>query len=270
MNIPLFSRYTFIALACIIAITCGYVAIAQEKTEVIVSAAASLTESFSAIAKAFESENPNVKILLNFAGAGTLLKQIESGAQVDVFASADQETMDKAVKEGHISSRTVKIFARNELVLAIPLDSSVEIKSLKELTRNEISKIAIGNPDTVPAGRYAKSALESLNLWESLQGKLVLGENVRQVADYISRQEVEAGFIFLTDSIVFSAKLKAANKVQTPNPIRYPIGIVTHADDTLAKDAASSTQKQPVQQFVDFVSGATGTAILKKFGFMEP
>ena len=141
--------------------------------EITVSGAASLTNAFTEIKGLFEKKYPDIKVHTNFAASNPLLKQMEEGAPVDVFASADQETMDKAAAKKLVDTATRKDFALNDLVMVVPSDSKLNLNGAKDLTKPEVKRIAVGNPDSVPAGRYTKAALTAAGLWETLQPKYV-------------------------------------------------------------------------------------------------
>ena len=143
-----------------------------------VSGAASLTNAFEAVKAAFVKKNPGVNVLTNYAASNPLLKQMQEGAPVDVFASADQATMDKAQKDNLIDPATRKNFALNDLVLIVPSDSKLKIKDVKSLDSAKVKRIAIGNPDSVPAGRYTRDALTNAKLWEKLAPKYINSANV--------------------------------------------------------------------------------------------
>ena len=149
-------------------------------TDIIVSAASSLTNAFNDIGKEFEKANPGHKVLFNFAGSGALLQQIARGAPVDVFAPADQDTMDKAAAQNLILRSSRTDFARNTLVVVVPADADLTLVDLEGLRSASIKRIAIGNPETVPAGKYAKAALEASRLWDVLKDKMINTQNVRQ------------------------------------------------------------------------------------------
>lgn len=227
--------------------------------ELIVSAAASLTNAFGEIGKKFESANPGTKIVFNFAASGALLQQIDKGAPVDVFASADQKTMDQATEKKLIVPETRKDFVKNELVCIIPSVSKAQVKELKGLTAQGIGKIALGNPETVPAGRYAREVLENEGLWEQLKPRFVFGESVRQVLDYVVRGEVDAGFVFATDAVVAKERVKVALEAQKHKPITYPISVV-----------GSTKNKDLAKRFVDFVLSGEGQEVLARHGFKRP
>ena len=124
--------------------------------EITVSGAASLTNAFTEIKGLFEKKYPDIKVHTTFAASNPLLKQMEEGAPVDVFASADQETMDKAAAKKLVDTATRKDFALNDLVMVVPSDSKLNLTGAKDLAKPEVKRIAVGNPDSVPAGRYTK------------------------------------------------------------------------------------------------------------------
>jgi molybdate transport system substrate-binding protein len=227
--------------------------------ELIVSAAASLTNAFGEIGKSFESAHPGTKVIFNFAASGPLLLQIEQGAPVDVFAAADQKTMDQAHEKQLILPDTRRDFTSNELVLIVPLASKIDLKGSKDLTRPEVARIALGNPDSVPAGRYTAEALNNAALWETLKPRFIFGNSVRQVLDYVSRGEVDAGFVFGSDAAIALDKVRAIAKVQTHQPIRYPLAVV-----------ATTSKMELAQAFVAWVASAAGQQILEWYGFGKP
>jgi molybdate transport system substrate-binding protein len=227
--------------------------------ELIVSAASSLTNAFQDLGKKFESKNPGVMVICNFAASGPLLQQIEQGAPVDVFASADQKTMDQAQEKHLIVDDSRRNFAGNELVLAVPKGSKLPIKSPGDLTGKEVSKIAVGKPETVPVGRYTQEALTNYSLWETLAPKFIYGDSVRQVLDYVARAEVDAGFVFATDAAVFKDKVDVVSVVEKHKPIVYPIAVIS-----------SSQRKELARRFLDFTVGGEGREVLSRYGFGKP
>ncbi|OPX94031.1 MAG: Molybdate-binding periplasmic protein precursor [Syntrophorhabdus sp. PtaU1.Bin002] len=231
---------------------------AAGSNEITVSAAASLKNVFEEIGKTYDGQNKGGKTYFNFAASGDLKRQIEAGAPVDVFASAALREMDDLERRGLLVAGTRRNFAGNEMVLARPALSKVQISSFKDLTRPEVKKIAIGNPATVPAGMYAEQVLKHLRIWDEVKDKLIFGESVRQVLDYVARGEVDAGMVFSTDAKVRAKEVAVV--MQAPrnshNPVIYPIAVVKGARNA---DGARS--------FVDFVSSADGKKILEKYGF---
>ena len=214
-----------------------------------VSAASSLTEAFTDIAKEFEAAHPDTKVELNLAGSGILRTQIESGAPADVFASASESDMDLLSDKNLIEDNSRKDFAANVLVMVVPeKNDSGNPKTLQDLTAGSMEKIAIGNPETAPAGKYTKQALETAGLWDKVESKVIFGENVKQVLTYVETGEVDAGFVYITDAESGQKeKYEIACTVPVSKPISYPIAVVN-----------GSKNKQKAQEFVNFVTGARG------------
>jgi molybdate transport system substrate-binding protein len=227
--------------------------------ELTVSAAASLTNAFQDLGQGFEKIHPGTKIIFNFAASGPLLQQISLGAPVDLFASADERSMDQAQAEGLIVNGSRKNFVSNRLVLIVPAVEKLVVKGLTDLKRPAISKIALGNPETVPAGRYAQEALTGLGLWDALAPKFIFGESVRQVLDYVARGEVDAGLVYVTDAALAAGKIRNVQEIKEHRPIVYSIAVV-----------AASGQKELAQRFQDYVMSPQGREILGKYGFGPP
>lgn len=227
--------------------------------DLVVSAAASLTNAFADIGHAFEAAHPGTKVLLNFGGSGQLLQQIAKGAPADVFASADQETMDKAESENLVEPGTRVDFVRNALVVIVPGDSKLPVASLDQLTKSEFKHIALGNPDSVPVGRYSKGVLTASGHWDALLPKIVNTQNVRQSLDYVARGEVDAAFVYRTDAAILPDKVKVALEVPTVKPILYPIAALKGSDN-----------KETAKEFVRFVRSDAGQKILQKYAFSQP
>ncbi|MGG1311088.1 molybdate ABC transporter substrate-binding protein [Cohnella laeviribosi] len=200
------------------------------KVELTVSAAASLTDALKEIRQAYESRHPDIKLNLNFGASGALQKQIEQGAPADLFLSASVQTMKALVDKHLIDKERQTDLLANELVVVVPADGNpaVEgVQELRDLAEDAVQNVAIGIPESVPAGSYAKEALENANLWESLQSKTVQAKDVRQVLQYVETGNADAGFVYKTDALT-SGKAKIAFAVD-PNlytPIVYPAGVV--------------------------------------------
>lgn len=227
--------------------------------EITVSAAASLTDALKAVAHQFEQDHSGIKVVLNFAASGVLLQQMAQGAPVEVFLSADQKTMDQAQETGLIVPETRKNLVSNGLVLIVPQDSRLALKDLHSLARPEVKRLGLGNPETVPAGRYTREALRHQGLWETLQPKYIMGESVRQVLDYVSRGEVDAGFVFTTDAAIAKGKVRPVLVVKGHRPILYPLALV-----------AAGRQPALARKFLDFLGGPQAQEIFKKYGFGKP
>ena len=248
-----FKRLALSAVFSFAALTAAHAA------EVTVGAAASLTNAFKAVAEQYESENPDVKVNLTFGASDVVLQQILNGAPIDIFASADQKSMDKAAEGKAIDPATRTDFIRNEVVLITPKDASVEIKSLADLKNEKVTRITIGNPETVPVGRYTKASLEKSGDWAAVEPKLLMAQNVRQALDYVVRGEVDAGFVFGTDAAVAAEKVNKVLSVETPEPVLYPISLTTR-----------DKRSEKAQEFKDYVLSGKGQEILARFGFQKP
>ncbi len=245
-------KYFLIFFLIVIATATGFFLSEKPKetkpVEITVSAAISLQNAFKDIGANFQKTHPEVKIYFNFAASGILQKQIEQGAPVDVFASASQVEMDSLDEKGLIINSTRTNFTTNKLVMVA--HSNLTIEELKNL-----DKIAIGNPKTVPAGRYAQAFLENVGIYEMLKPKLIFGENVRQVLDYVERGEVDAGFVYFSDALNNNLSVSPTNASLYPQ-IVYPIAVVK-----------GSRQPEVSRQFIEYIQSDEGQTILHRCGF---
>ncbi|GAA5234817.1 molybdate ABC transporter substrate-binding protein [Verticiella sediminum] len=224
-----------------------------------VSAAASLTNAFKELAPSFSAEHPGTDVQLNFAASGTLLQQIDQGAPADVFASADQATMDRAAEKSLIDPATRRDFVSNALVLIEPSDGGPGVDSLNGLTGDAVKRIAVGKPASVPAGRYTQEVLEKAGLWQTLEPKYVQADSVRQVLDYVARGEVDAGFVYRTDAAIMSDKVKVTLTPEGQTPVTYPVAVV-----------AASREPDLAKAFVEFLGTPAARTVLEKYGFGQP
>ena len=227
--------------------------------ELIVSAAASLTNAFRELAPLFEAQNQGVILQFNFGASGALLQQLAKGAPADVFASADQETMNQAQAQGLVNADEHHNFVSNTLVIVVPAEGGNSPKALNDLLQAHYKRIAIGLPASVPVGRYAKSALEKSGLWSAIEAKMIGAQTVRQALDYVARSEVDAGFVYATDAAIMPDKVKVAFAVATDIPILYPIAPV-----------AAGANHAVAKKFVAFVNSRQAQAVLAKYGFGKP
>ncbi len=227
--------------------------------EITVSAAMSLKDLFQEIGKLYEANHKGEKLVFNFGSSGELSRQIEAGAPVDLFASASQKDMNDLDQKGFIISSTKTDFAGNSVVLIKPVSSQIQIKSFQDILKNEVKKIAIGNPQSVPAGKYAKEVLSFLKVWDGIQDKLVFAENVRQVLDYVARNEADAGIVYSTDAAVRAKEVQVImNARKSHQPVVYPIAAVK---GTKHEDTAKG--------FIAFIISDEGNRIIQKYGFVK-
>ncbi|MBC7604585.1 MAG: molybdate ABC transporter substrate-binding protein [Ramlibacter sp.] len=239
-----------------VALAVPALAMAQQIT---VSTAASLTDAFKELGPKFEASKPGTTVRFNFGASGALLQQISQGAPADVFVSADQETMNRAVVQNLIDIDSRRNFVSNSLVMIEPAKGGAGLKSLQDLTGASVRKIAIGKTATVPAGRYTKEALDNAKLWTALEPKFVQADNVRQVLDYVSRGETEAGFVYRTDAAIMASKVKVVLTATGHSPIAYPIAVVSE-----------SRQKAIARDFIAFLYTDAAQQVLARYGFGKP
>ena len=236
-------------------------AVKQENVQLLVSAAASLKVALGEItplySKAIYSKaKSNVAIRNNFGSSGDLQQQIINGAPVDIFISAATKQMDELQKKDLIVADTRRDLLSNRLVLIVPADKG-DAKELKDLTSASIERIAIGDPRSVPAGQYAEQVLTQLELLQDVQSKFVLGNNVRQVLQFVESGNAQAGIVYVTDAKT-STKVKVVQVIDTKlhKPIVYPIAVIQ-----------KSTNQPSAKSYLEFLSSEPAKTIFEKYGF---
>ncbi len=225
-----------------------------------VSAASSLKAAMTDIGKAFDGANGSTTTF-NFDASGTLQKQIEGGAPVDVFASAAMKQVKALDEAGLVDTASIKTFAGNEIVLVVPADSTLGLTSFQDLTKDVVKKIGYGDPKAAPHGVAAEEILTSLGILDQVKPKVVYAQNVSQALEYITSGEVDAGIIFSTEAIAGGDKVKVVAKADQ--------AWYTKATNPIALVSASKA-KDLGQTFIDFVTGPEGQSILAKYGFLPP
>ncbi len=228
----------------------------QENAQLTVSAAASLKEALNEITALYSKSKSNVTIRNNFGSSGNLQQQIINGAPVDVFISAAAKQMDELQKKDLIVADSRRDLLSNRLVLIVPADKS-DTKELKDLTNANIERIAIGDPRSVPVGEYAEQALTKLELFKALQSKFVLGNNVRQVLQFVESGNAQAGIVYATDAKT-STKVKVVQVIDAKlhKPIVYPIAIIQ-----------KSSNQSSAKSYLEFLSSEPAKNIFEKYGF---
>ncbi|WP_433775251.1 molybdate ABC transporter substrate-binding protein [Bacillus wiedmannii] len=228
----------------------------EEKTvELTISAAASLQDALKEIEKQYKEKEPNIKLSFNFGASGALQQQIEQGAPADLFFSAAEDKFQTLVKKGFIDEKEGKNLLGNELVLVVPKDSS--LTKFQDLKDEKIKKIALGTPESVPAGKYAKASLAHENLWNDVQNKIVFTKDVRQVLTYVETGNVDAGIVYKTDALI-SDKVKIGETAAATShePIHYPLGVIKE-----------SKHKKEATSFYEYLQSKDAQSIFKKYGF---
>ena len=222
-----------------------------------ISASVVMTDAIKELDRLYSEAEPGCTFTTNFASAGTIQQQIENGAPCDVFISAASIYMDNLQKDGLILESTRKDLLNNKIVLVVPIDSKLSITSFGDLTGAALKNIAIGDPKSVSAGTYAQQVFDLLGITTSLQPKLVLASDVRQVLTYVETGNVDAGIVFSTDALT-SAKVKvvASAPAEINAKIVYPVAIIKSSKNV---DAAMS--------YINFLFSAQAKAVFEKFGF---
>jgi molybdate transport system substrate-binding protein len=234
----------------------GVAARAQSLT---VFAAASLTEAMRAIDQAWIAQG-HPRLLFSFAASSTLARQLDQGAPANIFASADEEWMDWAVKRHLIVETSIRDVLTNKLVLVVPKDRArqIDIKPGFDLPAllGPSGRLAVGDPAHVPAGRYAQQALTRLGLWDAVESRLAPADSVRSALLLVERGEVPAGIVYLTDAMVSSQVAVAGTfPANSHERIRYPFAVTRHGDTPAA------------QALMAFITGPAGLEIFARFGF---
>jgi molybdate transport system substrate-binding protein len=192
-------------------------------------AATSTVDAVEQVAGLFQ-EQYSVEVRINTAATSTLVQQITAGAKADVFLSASDQWMDQLDEEGFIARRCNLL--GNRLVIVVPSGSDVPMSSPSDLLSGHVKRIAIADPTCVPAGIYAKKALQQLELWEQLRGKMVPGADVRRALTFVETGAAQAGIVYATDAAA-SNRVRAAYRFppDPDAPIRYPVGLLKRAED---------------------------------------
>lgn len=201
----------------------------KEPIELTISAAASLQDVLEDLTNKFNEEYPQIKIKYNFGASGSLAKQITQGAPVDMFLSASVENY-KELEDKNLISKGANLVS-NKLVLITSSNSDLPIKNFSDLKKQEIEKISIGTPTVVPAGTYAKQALEYDQVWDDVEKKIVYAKDVRQVLTYVESGNVQAGIVYKTDALISDkVKIVATADTQSHDKIIYPVGIIENTN----------------------------------------
>lgn len=225
--------------------------------ELTIAAAADLQFAFTEIAALFEQETGQ-KVTLVFGSTGQLAQQIENGAPYDLYAAANIAFVDQLAAKNLVIPDTVALYARGRIVLAVNKESGRTAVALDDLLNPEIRQIAIANPEHAPYGLAAKQALQTAGVWEQLQAKLVLGENVRQTLQYIQTGDAEVGIVALSVADVPEITWTLLDE-SLHNPLDQALAVV-----------ASSPQVAVAREFATFINGETGRPIMRKYGFILP
>lgn len=234
-------------------------AVAQEATTsqtqtVLVFAAASTSDAIREIKQRY-TQTSGVRVLTSYGSSATLAQQIANGADADVFVSADIQWAEHLARQGVVvQSQTI---LGNRLVIVVPVDSMLNVQSPKDLLDARIEHLALGDPDSVPAGKYAKQALVKLGLWERLKRKVASADNVRHALAYVETGAAEAGIVYATDAIVGKrVRVSAEIAESLTGPIRYPVALLKHGQHNTA-----------AKSFFEHLRSPEALKTFRKYGF---
>lgn len=227
----------------------------NKKSQLTISAAASLKEAMSDIQTEFNAENPDVHLTYNFGSSGSLQKQIEQGAPCDLFISSGQSQMNALEDKELILNDSRKDLVKNSLVLIGSENSNIQ--SVNELTSDKIKHVAMGEPSSVPAGKYADEVLNSLNLKDILNSKLVYAKDVKEVLSWVASGNAEAGFVYNSDTtVVDSVKIVETVSEEYHSPINYPVAVIK-----------ASKNIDSAKLFEEFLFSDKAKQIFEKYGY---
>ncbi len=224
-----------------------------------VFAAASLSDALTEIARNYEPASGD-KLRFNFSASSTLARQIKEGAPADLFFSADEAKMDDLARDSALFPETRRTLLSNSLVIVVPLDSKRVLNSAADLASPVFTRLALAEPQTVPAGIYAKSYLEKIGLWKNVIARVIPTENVRAALAAVETGNVDAAIVYKTDALA-SKKVRIAFEIlpSAPNAprIAYPLAVVAHA-----------RQPEAARAFAAFLADEKAQAIFRRHGFL--
>lgn len=224
-----------------------------------VSAAADLIPAFEELGALFTAQT-GIAVIFNFGSTGQLAQQIEQGAPVDVFAAANQSYIDNLEQAGLVIPDTVALYAQGRITLWTRADSPLTFSTLDDLTQEGVNRIAIANPEHAPYGVAAREALQSAGLWETLQPKLILGENVAQTLQYAETGNVDVAIVALSLSV---AAGDDGRYVLIPGELHNPL------NQALAV-VGSTEHEAEARRFAAFVNSEAGREVMRRYGFILP
>jgi molybdate transport system substrate-binding protein len=210
-----------------LALCCGLLAatVVSAESTLTVSVAMSMRPVVEELVARLSETDPRVTVVLNAGGSGVLVQQIRQGAPVDLFVSASPSELDLLAAEGRLLDGSRTVLASNVLVVVVQAGQRAPADAT-ELAGSRYQRIAIGNPRTAPLGRYTRASLQSLNLWQSIEPRLVPAENAMQALQYVARGEVAAGIVYVSDLRLAEGRIVAGALLPSPLPIRYEAAIL--------------------------------------------
>lgn len=227
----------------------------EKAKEILVGAAASLKPVMEELQTVYGDENPDVTVTFNFAGSGTLEQQIREGAPIDLFISAAEKQMDSLSKDDLILEDTRVELLRNQLVLVVPKDSTLGISGFEDISKAPV--IAVGDPESVPAGQYAKEVFDSIGITQEVEGKATYGKDVTEVLAWVSSGDADAGVVYATDAISDENVTIAAYAPEgSHSKIVYPAAVIK-----------ASGEAEGARSFLEFLGTQEAEDVFVEYGF---
>jgi len=227
------------------------------KKELVIFAASSLIDVMNEVIETYKEEYGDVDIKVSYSSSGTLQKQIEQGADADIFISAGVKQMDVLENKNIIEKDTRIDILKNELVLICTNEMKSEINSINDLKKASVESISIGIPETAPVGFYSKESLISLKLWDEIKEKIVYGKNTREVLTYLESENVDAALVYKSDTLKMkNGVIVESIKQEMHSPIVYPMAII--------KDCKNIKESK---LFIDYMKKDVVKDISEKNGF---
>ena len=251
---PKFITIIFLSILALFSFSCSF----GNNPVLIASVAASGTEAFKEIGRQFENET-GIKVSFNFSSSGKLTQQIINGAPVDFFASADKAYIDELKRKGLIIPTSETIFAKGRLTLWMPEKTGNRINNIKDLLLPEIKIIGIANPEHAPYGVAAIESLKSSGIWDKVNSKIIIGENVNQTMQYGTSGNADVVIVPLSLSIIEPEGKYLIVKDNLHNDIEQSMAIVKNSKNQLK-----------AIKLLDFILSDSGKTILEKFGYYIP
>jgi len=247
----------FLVIPAFLALAACHPQAPAAKTQVTVAAAANLTDVFSQIGPAFETQT-GIHPVFSFASTAQLTRQVENGAPFDLIAAADSEHITELGNKGFLTPGTSVVYARGVLALWIPPGSKAKIESIPDLAHPDVHMIAIAKPELAPYGQASVDTLEKLGIWNQVQSKIVYAENISMAREYGQSRNADA--VFTAYSLLLQVNGKVIKVDESLHkPLDQELGVV-----------AKSSRQDAAQQFANFITAGQGQTILAGFGYLPP
>lgn len=230
-------------------------------TELTISAASSLQNVLDELRVLYKEHNPKIKIIYNFAASGTLQRQIQQGAPIDIFISAAISHMNRLEQQGLLLNDTRHNLLKNQMVLIVPESkpkNKPKLDNIKGLTTSKLDAIALGEPTSVPAGKYAQEVLNSFRIADRVNSQAVYGKDVRQVLNYVATGNADAGLVYHTDAMTSDrVEVIAIAPEHTHSPIIYPMAVLKDSHNAAA-----------AKELIEFFLSPQAQTLFKQYGFL--